>query len=70
MLEKDMLLNEKELNEVSGGVGGKVCIKDSSVTMANANTCSGCRYIQRDASYSGRGYDCKCRLGIPGVWRE
>lgn len=63
-------LNENELEQVTGGLGGKVCIKDSSNRMATQSFCSGCSKVRRDGSYSGNGYDCSCGNGVPGVWRE
>lgn len=63
-------LNENELEQVTGGLGGRVCIKDSSNRMATQSFCSGCIKIRRDGSYSGNGYDCSCSNGVPGTWRE
>ena len=63
-------LNENELEQVNGGLGGRVCIKDSSNRMATQSFCSGCSKVRRDGSYSGNGYDCSCSNGVPGTWRE
>ena len=63
-------LNENELEQVTGGLGGKVCIKDSSNRMATQSFCSGCSKVRRDGSYSGNGYDCSCSNGVFGTWRE
>ena len=62
-------LNENELEQVNGGLGGRVCIKDSTNTMATQSFCSGCR-VRRDGSYSGNAYDCSCSNGVFGSWRE
>ncbi len=63
-------LNENELEQVSGGLGGRVCIKDSSNKSANQSFCQGCRKVSKSMAYSGNGYECRCSLGVMGVWKE
>lgn len=69
-MENKKSLNEKELEQVNGGLGGRVCIKDPANRMATQSFCSGCRKVRRDGSYSGNGYDCSCSNGVLGNWKE
>ena len=69
-MEEKKILNNEELEKVSGGLGGRVCIKDSTNTRATQSFCSGCSKVRRDGSYSGNGYDCSCGNGVFGTWRE
>ena len=63
-------LSENELEQVSGGVGSRVCIKDSSNKIATQSFCSGCSRVRKSGTYSGNGSECTCGNGVPGIWRE